>query len=58
MRDDLPSGTVTLLLTDIEGSTRLLNELGEGDAAAEAYREGLNLAAGPGLTAIPHLDAD
>jgi predicted ATPase/class 3 adenylate cyclase len=26
---DLPTGTVTLLLTDIEGSTRLLNELGE-----------------------------
>src|SRR5215216_993665 len=26
---DLPSGTVTLLFTDIEGSTRLLQELGE-----------------------------
>ena len=26
----LPSGTVTLLLTDIEGSTRLLQHLGEG----------------------------
>src|SRR5262249_38220874 len=25
----LPSGTVTLLLTDIEGSTRLVHELGE-----------------------------
>ena len=25
----LPSGTVTLLFTDIEGSTRLLHELGE-----------------------------
>src|SRR4051794_12322141 len=25
---DLPSGTVTLLFTDIEGSTRLLQELG------------------------------
>jgi class 3 adenylate cyclase len=25
---DLPSGTVTLLFTDIEGSTRLLEELG------------------------------
>src|SRR5262249_20213787 len=31
-----PSGIVTLLLTDIEGSTRLLNELG-----AEAYDEAL-----------------
>jgi class 3 adenylate cyclase len=29
---DLPSGTVTFLFTDIEGSTRLLHELG-----AEAY---------------------
>ena len=26
---DLPSGTVTFLFTDIEGSTRLLHELGE-----------------------------
>jgi predicted ATPase/Tfp pilus assembly protein PilF len=31
-----PSGTVTLVFTDIEGSTRLLHELGE-----EAYREAL-----------------
>src|SRR5215204_7289177 len=28
----LPSGTVTLLFTDIEGSTRLLHELGDGYA--------------------------
>lgn len=28
MRDDLPEGAVTLLLTDIEGSTRLLHRLG------------------------------
>jgi hypothetical protein len=34
MRDDLPSGTVTLLLTDVEGSTRLLHELG-AEACAE-----------------------
>ncbi len=32
MRTDLPSGTVTFLFTDVEGSTRLLEELG-----AEAY---------------------
>jgi predicted ATPase len=32
MRRDLPSGTVTLLFTDIEGSTKLLHELG-----TEAY---------------------
>ena len=29
---DLPEGTVTLLFTDIEGSTRLLHELGDGYA--------------------------
>jgi predicted ATPase len=33
---DLPSGTVTFLFTDIEGSTRLLRELG-----AQAYDEAL-----------------
>jgi predicted ATPase/class 3 adenylate cyclase len=33
---DLPSGVVTFLFTDIEGSTRLLHELG-----AEAYAEAL-----------------
>ncbi len=32
MRRDLPAGTVTFLFTDVEGSTRLLHELG-----AEAY---------------------
>ena len=35
MRNDLPTGTVTFLFTDIEGSTRLLRELGpEGYATA------------------------
>jgi predicted ATPase len=34
---ELPSGTVTLLFTDIEGSTRLLHELG-----AEAYSAALD----------------
>ena len=33
---DLPSGTVTFLFTDVEGSTRLLQELG-----AEGYAEAL-----------------
>jgi class 3 adenylate cyclase len=33
---DLPSGTVTFLFTDIEGSTRLLRELGEAYLAAFA----------------------
>jgi predicted ATPase len=36
MRRDLPSGTVTLLFTDVEGSTRLLRELG-----TEAYAKEL-----------------
>ena len=33
MRADLPEGSVTFLFTDVEGSTRLLHELGEGDYA-------------------------
>jgi predicted ATPase/class 3 adenylate cyclase len=36
MRTDLPSGTVTFLFTDVEGSTTLLHELG-----AEGYAEAL-----------------
>jgi predicted ATPase/class 3 adenylate cyclase len=36
MRRDLPSGTVTFLFTDVEGSTRLLHSLG-----AEGYAEAL-----------------
>ena len=36
MRDDLPSGTVTFLFTDVEGSTNLLHSLG-----AEGYAEAL-----------------
>jgi predicted ATPase len=36
MRSDLPSGTVTFLFTDVEGSTKLLNELG-----AEQYAHAL-----------------
>lgn len=41
MRSDLPSGTVTFLFADVEGSTRLLHSLGaEGyaDALAEHRR--------------------
>jgi class 3 adenylate cyclase len=34
MQGDLPSGTVTFLFSDVEGSTRLLAELGEGGYAA------------------------
>jgi HemY protein len=37
---------------------RLLNQLGEGDAAADAYRSGLNLVARSPIPAIPHLAAD
>ena len=36
MRTDLPSGTVTFLFTDVEGSTKLLDELG-----AESYADAL-----------------
>ncbi|MGH2673055.1 MAG: ATP-binding protein [Actinomycetota bacterium] len=36
MRVDLPSGTVTFLFTDVEGSTRLLHEIG-----AERYSDAL-----------------
>jgi predicted ATPase/class 3 adenylate cyclase len=38
MRPDLPTGTVTFLFTDIEGSTRLLHSLGP-DAYADALAE-------------------
>ena len=41
MRSDLPSGTVTFLFTDVEGSTKLLHALGAGayaDALAEHRR--------------------
>ena len=37
---DLPQGTVTFLFSDIEGSTRLLRELGDGYAAVlKEHRE-------------------
>src|SRR3954465_1878929 len=37
MRQDLPTGTVTFLFTDVEGSTRLLRQFGpEGYAEALA----------------------
>jgi predicted ATPase len=38
MRFDLPIGTVTFLFTDVEGSTRLLEEIGD-----EAYEEALSV---------------
>src|SRR5918994_6884355 len=33
VRRDLPAGTITFLFTDIEGSTKLLHELGPADYA-------------------------
>ena len=38
MTRDLPSGPITFLFTDIEGSTKLLHELGSS-SYAEALRE-------------------
>ena len=38
---ELPTGTVTFLFTDIEGSTRLLDELGDAYADALAEHRGL-----------------
>jgi HemY protein len=37
---------------------RLLNRLGDGDAAADAFKAGLGMVTDKGLTAIPHLGAD
>jgi len=37
VRNDLPTGTITLLFSDVEGSTKLLHELG-----SEAYAQALN----------------
>jgi predicted ATPase/class 3 adenylate cyclase len=51
MRSELPGGTVTFLFTDVEGSTRLLHELGaEGyaDALAEHRRVIREACAGEG----------
>ena len=36
----------------------LLTEMGEADAAADAYRDGLGMVAGEALPAIPHIDKD
>src|SRR5918997_986811 len=45
---DLPAGTVTFLFTDVEGSTRLLQELGpEGYAQAWAEPGGTSRAPSP-----------
>ncbi|HKX25911.1 MAG TPA: adenylate/guanylate cyclase domain-containing protein, partial [Actinomycetota bacterium] len=48
---DLPTGTVTFLFTDIEGSTRLLQDLGDGyravqDRHAELIREAIRARGG------------
>jgi predicted ATPase/class 3 adenylate cyclase len=61
MRGDLPSGTVTFLFTDVEGSTRLLDELGaEGYAAVnEIHRRAVReaLARHDGVEVSTHGDA-
>lgn len=53
---DLPAGTVTFLLTDVEGSTKLLHELGAAEyaeALALGWRAGVSSkrAAGDGRAA-------
>src|SRR2546425_12779623 len=51
---ELPTGTVTFLFTDIEGSTQLLRELGDGYASVWKQhqliiREALAVAGGAGV---------
>ena len=36
----------------------LLNQMGEADAAALAFRDGLGMVTAEPLAAIPHIDAD
>jgi hypothetical protein len=36
----------------------LLNQMGEADAAADAYRDGLGMVSAAPLTAIPHMEPD
>jgi hypothetical protein len=56
VRNELPTGTVTFLFTDVEGSTRLLHELGaEAYAAALAEHRGIVFPTAPG--ALVHLVA-
>ena len=61
MRPDLPTGTVTFLFTDIEGSTRLLHELGPDSyaAALAQHRRSLReaFAAGGGVEVDTQGDA-
>jgi hypothetical protein len=51
MSDVQPSGTVTLVLTDVEGSTRLHEELD-----TDAYREALRSTGGPDAARITSHD--
>ncbi len=48
MRSDLPAGTVTFLITDVEGSTKLRHALGAAERSAEPTVEPDALAKGPG----------
>ena len=50
MRDDLPTGTVTFLFTDVAGSTKLLDDHGDGYADLLAdHREVVRTALSPAL---------
>jgi hypothetical protein len=52
---DLPSGTVTFLFTDIEGSTKLLHQLGSARRDAYRRKRSLRLATPKGGVFQPRL---
>jgi hypothetical protein len=43
MADELPTGTVTFLFTDIEGSTKLLQRVGEEGTTSNGRRRAISI---------------